>query len=117
MLVAVPLSAMVFFLGGGISSPPGSVPALTGGAVAGLLGGPIVAGVCAPIGALAGRLLEGGPFPNPARALIVGIASASPIWVLVALTPSIPACLFGASITALFGVAPIGRWRGGFARR
>jgi len=117
VLVAVPLSAIVFILGGGISSPPGSVTALASGAFAGLQGGLLVAGVCAPFGLLAGRLIEGSPFPNPVRGLIVGIASAGPLWVLGALSPSVPVLSLAVLIAGLFGVASTGRWRGGFARR
>lgn len=117
VVLAVPFGALTFFVGGGISSPPGSANAALGGVVAGLLGGLFVATIGSLFAKLADMAIRDADLRNAWRGVVVGGSAVIPHLLWLVPYPSLPGAVFVAVLWCLFGVSAVGRWRGGFARR
>lgn len=117
VILAVPFGALTFFVGGGISSPPGSANAAFGGAVAGLLGGLFTATIGSVLAKFAHVAIWEAELRNAWRGVVVGGSAVIPHLLWLVPYPSLPGAVFVAVLCCLFGVSAVGRWRGGFARR
>ncbi len=116
IIVAVPLSAAIFFVNGGISSPPGSLMAAFGGVIAGFFAGPVIAVVGSLLAKLAEIALRKAGLLNVWRGVLVGGAAVLPHLLWLVPFPSLYGASFVAVLWTLFGVSAVGQWRGGFAR-